>query len=367
MTSAEYLHMAFLLSKKANSKDIRPNPFVGAILVDQNGSIIGEGYHQKAGEGHAEVNAIRNAKEKVSDLSSCTLYVTLEPCSHFGKTPPCTSLIIENKISKVVIGSMDPNPLVLGVNVLEAAGIEVEICILPEINELNAVFNINHKYKRPKYILKTATTINGKIADRNASSKWISNNNSRKLVHEKLRSSVDAILTTAKTVIKDNATMNIRVGQEKVEELNAIIIDKNLDLLKQENASLNIFYPRTKSKIYLVTDKIQEGVLPDNLEVIQIPFTNGACDMDQLNADLIKKNFCEILVEAGGKLNASMIKEKQIDEIYLFIAPSLIIDTHAINAFNLDELQLMDNKTVLKLIETTIIDEDVLIRYQLSY
>jgi diaminohydroxyphosphoribosylaminopyrimidine deaminase/5-amino-6-(5-phosphoribosylamino)uracil reductase len=359
--------MAFLLSKKANSKDIRPNPFVGAILVDQNGSIMGEGYHQKAGEGHAEVNAIKDAKEKISDLSNCTLYVTLEPCSHFGKTPPCTSLIIENKISKVVIGSIDPNPLVSGVKVLEAAGIEVEICILPEINQLNTVFNINHKYKRPKYILKTATTINGKIADRNASSKWISNNRSRKMVHEKLRYSVDAILTTAQTVIKDNAAMNIRVGEEKAEELNAIIIDKNLDLLKQENTFLNIFYPRTKSKIYLVTDKKQEAALPKNVEIIQIPFPIGVCDLEQLNTVLLNRNLCEILVEAGGKLNGYMIKEKQIDEIYLFIAPSLLIDTHAINAFSSDELQLMDNKTVLKLIETTIIDEDVLLRYQLSY
>jgi diaminohydroxyphosphoribosylaminopyrimidine deaminase/5-amino-6-(5-phosphoribosylamino)uracil reductase len=367
MTSAAYLHMAFLLSKKANSKEIRPNPYVGAIVVDQNSSIVGEGFHQKVGEGHAEVNAIKHAKEKITDLSNCTLYVTLEPCSHFGKTPPCTSLIIENKISKVVIGSMDPNPLVSGVKVLQEAGIEVEICILPEINELNTVFTINQKYKRPKYVLKTATTINGKVADRNGNSKWISNNNSRQIVHEKLRSIVDAILTTAKTVIKDNATMNIRVSEEKVEELNAIVIDRNLDLLKQENATLNIFYPRTKSKLYLVTDKKQDGELPNHVELIQILFTNGVCDMDQLNAALLKRNFCEILVEAGGKLNASMIQAKQIDELYLFIAPSLIIDTHAINAFNSDELQLMDDKTILKLIETTIIDEDVLLRYQLSH
>jgi len=367
MNSAAYLQMAFLLSKKANSKDIRPNPYVGAILVNHAGEIIGEGYHQKAGEAHAEVHAIEAAKLKKSDLSDCTLYVTLEPCSHFGKTPPCTSLILEHKIPNVVIGSLDPNPLVSGMAVLKEAGVTVEICILPEIEVLNNVFTINHKYKRPKYILKTATTINGKVADRNGNSKWISNNNSRQIVHEKLRSSVDAILTTAKTVIKDNATMNIRVSEEKSEELNAIVIDKNLDLLKQENASLNIFYPRTNSKIYLVTAKIQAGVLPDHVEIIQIPFTNGVCDMYQLNEALLKRNFCEILVEAGGKLNASMIAAKQIDEIYLFIAPSLIIDTHAIGSFSSDELQLMDDKTVLKLKETTIIDEDVLLRYQLSY
>ena len=226
MTSEEYLHTAFLLAKRANSRDIRPNPFVGAIIVDQNGEIIGEGYHQKAGEAHAEVIAINNALLKTNDLSKFTLYVTLEPCSHVGKTPPCTSLILEHKIPKVVIGSMDPNPLVSGAALLTDRGVNVEICILPEIVELNNIFNINQLNKRPKYILKAATTLNGKIADRFGNSKWISNEKSRAYVHQILRSNADAILTTAKTVIKDNASMNIRLPASEPRELNLIIIDK---------------------------------------------------------------------------------------------------------------------------------------------
>jgi len=364
MTSAEYLHIAFLLSKKANSKDIRPNPFVGALVVDQNGIIIGEGYHQKAGEAHAEVNAIRHAKEKITDLSNCTLYVTLEPCSHFGKTPPCTHLIIENKIPKVVIGSMDPNPLVSGAAILKEAGVAVEICMLPEINELNSVFNVNQQYKRPKYILKSATTINGKIADSNGNSKWITNNSSRNFVHEILRNKVDGILTTSKTVIQDNATMNIRLKGKNDKELNLIVIDKHLDILKEAHNGLSIFYPRVESKVYLVTDKMYEAVLPSNVEVIQIPFIDGAYDMDELNAALLKLNICEVLVEAGGKLNASMITAKQIDEIYLFIAPSLIIDKNAIGSFHSEELQLIEDKKLLKLIETQIFEDDVLLRYR---
>ena len=161
MNSADYLHTAFLLAKRANSKDIRPNPFVGAIVVDDNGEIIGEGYHQKAGEAHAEVLAINNALLKNSDLSNTTLYVTMEPCSHTGKTPPCTNLILAHKIPKVVIGSMDPNPLVSGAKILSDAGVNVEISIQPEIVEFNNTFNINQLNKRPKYVLKAATTING--------------------------------------------------------------------------------------------------------------------------------------------------------------------------------------------------------------
>ena len=146
MNALAYLQKAFLLSKKANSKDIRPNPFVGAIIVDEMGEIIGEGYHKKLGEAHAEVFAIQQALENHTDLSKCTLYVTLEPCSHFGKTPPCTDLIIQHRIKKVVIGALDPNPKVSGAKILAEAGIEVEILPLPEVDQLNQVFIVNQKY-----------------------------------------------------------------------------------------------------------------------------------------------------------------------------------------------------------------------------
>ena len=275
MTSADYLHIAFLLAKRANSKDIRPNPFVGAIVVDANGEIIGEGYHIKAGEAHAEVNAINDAKFKTTDLSNCTLFVTLEPCSHTGKTPPCTHFILEHKIPKVVIGAMDPNPLVSGATLLTEAGVNVEICILPEIVALNSTFNANQLNKRPKYILKAATTLNGKMADRFGNSKWISNDISRNYVHQVLRTNADAILTTAKTVMKDNATMNSRVAELEPKELNLIIIDKQLDILKEENKALNIFYKREKTKIYLVTDKIFENTLPKHVEIINVSIHEG--------------------------------------------------------------------------------------------
>ena len=365
MTSADYLHTAFLLAKRANSKDIRPNPFVGAIVVDDKGNIIGEGYHQKAGEAHAEVLAINDAFAKSKDLSNSTLYVSLEPCSHSGKTPPCTHLILEHKIPKVVIGSMDPNPLVSGAKELTDAGVNVEICILPEIVELNNTFNINQLNKRPKYILKAATTLNGKISDRLGNSKWISNDKSRNYVHQVLRTNADAILTTATTVMKDNATMNIRVDETK--ELNLIIIDKQLDILKEENKALDIFYKREKTKIYLVTNKKIENTLPEHIEIMNVNMHEGECDLLALSTILLNKNICEVLVEAGGKLNASLLKSKIVDELNIFIAPSLLIDNSSINLFNSSELQRIENSIQLSLQEMQSFDSDIMLKYKVLY
>jgi diaminohydroxyphosphoribosylaminopyrimidine deaminase / 5-amino-6-(5-phosphoribosylamino)uracil reductase len=367
MTSEEYLHTAFLLAKRANSRDIRPNPFVGAIIVDQNGEIIGEGYHQKAGEAHAEVIAINNALLKTNDLSKFTLYVTLEPCSHVGKTPPCTSLILEHKIPKVVIGSMDPNPLVSGAALLTDRGVNVEICILPEIVELNNIFNINQLNKRPKYILKAATTLNGKIADRFGNSKWISNEKSRAYVHQILRSNADAILTTAKTVIKDNASMNIRLPASEPRELNLIIIDKQLDILKEENKSLGIFHHRNKTKIYLISNNTYPYSLPENVEIINVEINNDEFDLVQLSDILLSKNICQVLVEAGGKLNASLIKQRLIDEINLFICPSIIIDNDGISIFSSTEFQEIEKSIQLSLIEALTFDNDIMLKYKVLF
>ena len=367
MNSEDYLHIAFLLAKRANSRDIRPNPFVGAIIVDQNGEIIGEGYHQKAGEAHAEVIAINNALLKTNDLSKFTLYVTLEPCSHVGKTPPCTSLILEHKIPKVVIGSMDPNPLVSGAALLTDRGVNVEICILPEIVELNNIFNINQLNKRPKYILKAATTLNGKIADRFGNSKWISNEKSRAYVHQILRSNADAILTTAKTVIKDNASMNIRLPASEPRELNLIIIDKQLDILKEENKSLGIFHHRNKTKIYLVSNNTYPYSLPENVEIINVEINNDEFDLVQLSDILLSKNICQVLVEAGGKLNASLIKQRLIDEINLFICPSIIIDNDGISIFSSTEFQEIEKSIQLSLIEALTFDNDIMLKYKVLF
>ena len=291
----------------------------------------------------------------------------MEPCSHTGKTPPCTNLILAHKIPKVVIGSMDPNPLVSGAKILSDAGVNVEIGIQPKIVELNSTFNINQLNKKPKYVLKAATTINGKIADRQGNSKWISNEKSRVYVHQILRSNTDAILTTAQTVIKDNAKMNIRVPDEDAKELNLIIIDRALSVLEPVNKGLGIFYDRKKTKIYLLTDKDYTNELPQNIEIIKANFLEGAIDLSELNEMLLSKNICEILVEGGGKLNTTLIKQQIADELVMFICPSLLLDNEAINMFKDSEFQSIENRVQLSLIETLQFDDDLLLKYKLLY
>ena len=371
MTSSDYIRSTFLLANSASIQDVRPNPLVGAIVVSETGTIIGSGYHKQYGGPHAEVFAIQEALSVQDDLSKCTLYVSLEPCSHTGKTPPCTKLIIKHKIPKVVIGSMDPNPLVSGASYLAANGVVVEECFLPELEKLNEVFFLNQKFKRPKYILKSATTLNGKIADRNGKSKWLSNLQSRNFVHQVLRKNMSAILTTAKTVIKDNATMNCRVQGNDPEELNLVVIDNKLDLLKPENMQLNIFYKRTNTKIYLVTsfvsDAIEKHHVPENVIIVSIPMHNGVFDFNKLNSYFLHNKICEVLIEAGGTLNATFLEFNYVDELYLFVCPSILADNNALNVFNSINAQNMGDSKKLQLVSTQVFDSDVLLRYRFLY
>ena len=365
MDALAYLQKAFLLAQKANPKNIRPNPFVGAIIVDEMGGIIGEGYHKKLGEPHAEVFAIQQALENHTDLSKCTLYVTLEPCSHFGKTPPCTDLIIQHRLKKVVMGALDPNPKVSGAKILAEAGIEVEILPIPELDKLNQVFIVNQKYKRPRYILKSATTINGSIADRYGNSKWISNEKSRQYVHATLRDQVDAILTSAKTVLQDNAKLNIRMEGQEEKEQHLIILDKNLSIL--ENKELAIFYKRTNSKIYLVTHLDGPEPTEDFMEIIHVPLIDGHLDLRTLSKKLLEKNICEVLIEGGGKLNASFISNDLVDEMNIFICPKLMTDRSSINAFESSASQQINQAYSLALFEIKQFDSDILLRYQIFH
>jgi diaminohydroxyphosphoribosylaminopyrimidine deaminase / 5-amino-6-(5-phosphoribosylamino)uracil reductase len=367
MTAEQYLKRAFLLAKQANPKAIRPNPFVGAVVVSENGEIVGEGFHQKAGEAHAEVIAIHQAIGHGAKLDTCTLYVTLEPCSHTGKTPPCTDLIIQHRIPKVVIGSLDPNPLVSGVRILEEHGIEVEVLIIPEIVTLNDTFNINQILKRPKYILKSAIALNGKIADSSGKSQWISNEESREHVHKHLRTAADAILTTAKTVLRDNATMNIRIKDQPEQELNLIVFDRNLALLKKENHHHSVFYTRNQSKIYLVTDKSGTTTELPHVEIITIPMQHGRFDLEMLHKELLKRNICQVLIEAGGTMNAAMMHAKAVDEIYTFVCPRILMDNAAINQFNSSQIQSMDDAIRLQLLESMTIGEDILLRHKVIH
>lgn len=322
MLSAYYINEALTEAKKADPALVRPNPLVGAILVDGSGKIVGRGYHQQYGGPHAEVNAFNDAIGRGAKIDECTLYVTLEPCSHHGKTPPCTNLILQHGVKRVVVGSLDPNPVVHGIELLQNSGVEVEIIDDVAINDLNRVFFVNQREKRPYFQFKLAFTTCGVYAAKQQRRFWISGSSSIEYVHKILRSDVDAIMSTAASVLNDNSKLNVRLqGHES--EKTAIIIDPNLDLLASHNTVSAIFYPRKNSKIILVTTVIQQNLtLPLHVELLHLP-TNGLpteVDLSALAMSLYQKGYFKILVEAGGSLYKRLSTIQFIDECQFIVA-----------------------------------------------
>lgn len=302
-----------------------PNPMVGAVLV-KDGKIIGKGAHKKAGTEHAEILALNDTGK---NAKRSTLFVNLEPCSHFGKTPPCVEGIISSEVKKVVIAMKDPNPLVngKGIQKLKNAGIEVQVGICEkEAKGLNEVYIKNITIKKPFVILKVAVSMDGKIATKNGDSKWISNELARKKVHE-IRNYVDAILIGENTLLTDNPQLNIRLVEPK-KNPKKIILSNNLNLKNIEH--FNVFKVSNKNSIILVSSKNKENESKisffENLgiEVILIEKLNSKLNLDNLLTELWKKEICSILVEGGKETFTSFIDAKLVDKLYLFISPKII-------------------------------------------
>jgi diaminohydroxyphosphoribosylaminopyrimidine deaminase/5-amino-6-(5-phosphoribosylamino)uracil reductase len=228
---------------------------------------------------------------------------------------------------------------------------------------LNARFFTNQIKNRPHYILKLASTIDGKIADYAKNSQWISNAASRQFVHDHLRSNVDAIMTSYKTVIQDKASLTIRNTAGAIQETNVLIIDKNLDLLQKQNENLPIFYPRTFTKIIFITANPPSNPLPENMDYIIGAFDEQGLAFSSISAKLLELGYYKILTEAGSQLNSSMIQQNIADELYWFIAPSILNDVNGLPMLGLDEFRDLNKKVQLSLIETKMIDDDVLLHY----
>ena len=321
MVSAYYLNEALKEAQKADYKAVRPNPLVGAVVVDENQVIVGRGYHQKVGTPHAEVHAIADAEKNGADLSKCTLYVTLEPCSHHGRTPPCTDLILKHGIKKVVVGSLDPNPLVSGEELLRYKGVAVEVELSTEIEELNRVFFVNQREQRPYFQFKLAVTSNGIYGHQQQGRFWISGPAAGEYVHQHLRSDADAILSTARSVIHDNAKLNIRINGNELERT-TILLDQQLSLLQPEYAHLNILEERKHSKLILVTTE-QNSItsLPAHIEILEVPMNKESkISLSDLALELYKRGFSKLLVEAGITLFTGLQSEQLIDEFQLLVA-----------------------------------------------
>lgn len=356
MTDREYMKIALKLAEKGCGF-VNPNPMVGAVIVKDN-EIIGEGYHEAYGMLHAERNAIANCKKSPK---GATIYVTLEPCCHYGKTPPCTEAIIKSGISKVIIGSSDPNPLVAGkgVEMLRKKGIEViEGILKQECDELNKVFFHYIKTKTPYIVMKYAMTMDGKIATYTGKSKWITGEASRKKVHED-RHKYSGIMVGLGTVLLDDPMLNCRLGDSK--NPIRIICDTNLKLpinCKIVNTAKDIPTIIATSEV----DKDKHKVYLDKgCRIIVTPKKNNHIDLNKLMVLLGKENIDSILLEGGGTLNWSALNSGIVNKVQTYIAPKIFGGINAKSPVLGIGIDNPENSFYLKNTRIVKIDEDILI------
>ena len=315
----KYIRQALMLAAKG-IYSVSPNPAVGAIVV-KNGKIVGKGYHKSPGSKHAEQIALKKAGD---DSIGATLYVNLEPCCHYGKTPPCLDLIIEKKIKRVVISQKDPNPLVNGksIRMLKKNGINVHLGILDkEAIKLNKKFNHFFDNNLPYITAKIGMSLDGKIADQNWKSKWITSSKSRDDVQRE-RALSSSILSTSSTIIKDNPQLNIRnkTYLSKIKEQPPLLIlDKELKI----PLSYNVFKD-TRRSIFIFTSKQSKKIYKSNVTLIKTPIKDRMLDLFFILKYVGSQNINNIFVESGPKLLSTMITKKLIDEYLFYIAPKIL-------------------------------------------
>lgn len=331
------------LAKQAQG-ETSPNPLVGCIVLNDIGEIISTGYHKKYGENHAE----RDALLKLDDAKNCTLIVNLEPCSHYGKTPPCADLIIEKGVKRVVYGMKDVNPIVAGngLKKLIDAGIEVIGPILEdECRKLNEIFIKNQVEHKTFVALKTATTIDGKIATSTNDSKWITSDFAREEVRN-IRKRYDAILTSSSTILADNPTMEHKCK---------VILDRKL----KTNSQMTIY---KQGKIFVFHSlKNQSSLSNNNLQYIYIPIVNNKLGIEFILEELYKRGIMSVLIEAGGKLNGSFLP--YIDRLYHFVAPKILGDNNGKSCFYGKEVEKISNCTNLNFESVELFPPDILVNY----
>lgn len=314
-----YMRRAMELALKAKGKT-SPNPMVGAIVV-KNAKIIGEGFHQQAGLAHAEIVALYEACKKAK---GATLYVTLEPCAHFGRTPPCVDRIIKSGIKEVIVGMVDPNPINngKGINVLRQNRIKVETGFLAEeLRKINESF-IKYISKRMPFVtVKVAQSLDGKIATRTGDSKWITSDKSRAYAH-KIRTQFDAVMVGVNTVLKDNPRLDAWFSRRHPVK---IIVDSQLSIPKNANLFSG------KSQVIIVTLPVRPGQETENrkllaakAKILEVREKDGQINLKDMMKKLAQLEITNILVEGGGMLIGSLFDDGLVDKILFFISPKII-------------------------------------------
>lgn len=321
MNDEHYMKLAIKLAAKGRGY-ASPNPMVGAVLV-KNNRIVGQGCHQCCGQNHAEVNAIQSATE---DVAGSTLYVTLEPCCHHGKTPPCTDLIIRHKIERVVIGATDSNPLVScqGVSCLQSAGIEIATGVLEaECRNLNEVFFHYMETGLPFVTVKYAQTLDGRIATATGNSQWISSPASLKFAHQ-LRAEHDAILVGIGTVLKDNPTLTVR----RVRGRNPlrVVVDSALAIALEANVLQNISQtPTLIATTKTASDPYFQKLAAAGAELVTVEADErNHVHLKQLLKILAARNISSVLIEGGAQIITSALQDNLVNRLVTVIAPKII-------------------------------------------
>ena len=368
------MRRAIELAKKGGGY-VHPNPLVGCVVVKDD-EIIAEGYHEKYGEFHAERNALTRCK---TETKGASLYVTLEPCCHYGKTPPCTEIIIEKGIKKVFVGILDPNPLVAGkgVKILQDAGIEVVVGLCEnEIREMNKVFLKYITTKRPYVIMKTAITLDGKIAAYTGDSKWVTNDESRKMVHE-LRSELAGVIVGIGTVLADDPMLNVRLEGEHHQPVR-VVVDSNLRIpVDSQLVKTAKEYRTIVATTVISTEAERNGEISFNcrrfldsqrslempgIELIECQSNNNHVDIKDMMTKLGAMGIDSLLLEGGGTLNAAFLEAGCVDEVWAFIAPKIIGGEGAKTPVSGKGIDNMSEAIKLQDIDIQNINGDILIK-----
>ena len=359
---AKQMHDALACAKDALAMS-DPNPRVGCVITDENGTLLGSGHTQRTGGPHAEVMALQDAAARGSSIKGATVYVTLEPCSHHGRTPPCCDALIEAGIKKVVVSVQDPNPLVAGQGIarLRAAGIEVAVGPgAAESRELNIGFFSRMIRKTPWVRMKMAASLDGQTALLNGQSQWITGEAARADGHA-WRARSSAVLTGIGTVLADNPRLDVRLVQTSRQPL-VVVVDSKLEVPLDAHiliaGRLLIIYASTQN------DAKKAALQALGVTVIYMPGEAGKVDLPAMLRDLAKREVNELHVEAGHKLNGSFIREGLVDEFLLYLAPKLLGTGQGMASFG--PLQHLSEATQLQFLSADKVGDDLRIRARVA-
>jgi len=360
MGDLEYMQLALRLAEKGLTTT-DPNPRVGCVLVNQ-GSVVGEGWHERAGQAHAEINALQDAGEQAR---AATAYLTLEPCSHHGRTPPCADALIRAGVARVMVAMQDPNPLVAGQGIakLKAAGVEVQTGLLSEqAADLNPGYIKRMRDGRPLIRIKMAMSLDGRTAMASGESKWISGEQSRHEV-QLWRARSSAILTGIGTILADDPCMNVRLTEEVPEggwrQPVCIVLDSQL---RMPVTARMLGLPGT-THVMTVSDSAEKIMALENAgaTVTVLPAKNSQMDLQAMMQALCDLELNEVLVEAGATLNGSLLDQDLVDELIVYLAPHIMGDA-ARGAFHLPGLERMSARKALEITDVHRVGSDLCIR-----